>query len=363
MVDFMKSKDWLSGKMKKNNSQHVFIIAEAGSNWRVGNSERDMQMAKSLIDVAVDAGADAVKFQTYRADSVYVPNAGKAKYLSNQKEKRSISDIFQDLSMPYGMIPELAGYCRKQSIEFMSTPFSVGDFEALNPFVKMHKLASYEIAHLKLIDAMVKSKKPIIMSTGAATMEEVRWSVDYFRKKSSANLILLQCTAKYPASLDMLNLNVLSTFRNEFNCDVGLSDHSRHPFIAPVTAVGLGARVIEKHFTLHNKLPGPDHPFALTPDELKLMVHSIRQAEQTLGSLNKEPVKEEIELRAFAVRSVQATKNIQKGDQLLEGVNFDVLRPGRRPKGAHPKHVAKMQGKKSKRSIKLGDGIRENDFS
>lgn len=342
--------------------QRVFIIAEAGSNWRCGTLVRDIEMAKSLINVATEAGADAVKFQTYKAETVYVPNAGDSDYLSGEGIKESITEIFRDLSMPYEMIPQLAKYCQKQNIQFMSTPFSIADAKAVDPYVAIHKIASYEISHARLIEFLAKTGKPIILSTGGATYEDIEWALNHFYKNGGKVISLMQCTAKYPAPLSALNLKVIPDLINRFNISVGLSDHSRDPIIGPIGAVALGATIIEKHFTLHNKLPGPDHSFAVTPDELKQMVRAIRQIEQALGSGNKVIQREERELREYAQRSVQAIKEIKKFDVLSVGKNIDILRPGKQKHGLHPKYLTEIEGNKATRDISLGDGIQKSDY-
>ena len=172
----------------------------------------------------------------------------------------------------------------------------------------------------------------------------------------------MQCTAKYPAPLDSMNLNVIPLLKNTFACEVGLSDHSRDPIIAPVAAVALGATVIEKHFTIHNQLPGPDHPFAITPSELAKMVRAIRQTEETLGDGIKKPSSHEKELRSFAKRSIQAIAHIKKGQIFKEGKNIDILRPGLQKQGIHPNYIEEIEGKKAKRNIPLGDGIQLDDI-
>ena len=342
--------------------KQTFIIAEAGSNWRMGISKRDREMAKVLIDVAVEAGADAVKFQTYRADTVYVPNAGDSDYLSESGIKESITDIFEDLAMPYEMIPELAHYCKNNQIEFMSSPFSIADAQAVDPYVSTHKIASYEITHAPLIAFMAKTGKPCILSTGAATYEDIEWAVTHFKAHGGEDLSLMQCTAKYPAPFSTLNLSVIPTLAKYFDCPVGLSDHSRDPIIGPVGAVALGATVIEKHYTLNNRLPGPDHAFALTPPELKAMVQAIRDMEEARGLGQKVVYKEENELRDYAQRSIQATIDIAVGDVFLEGENIDILRPGKQKQGIHPKHLGDIEGKIATRRIPLGDGVQNRDY-
>jgi len=344
------------------NKNQVFIIAEAGSNWRIGTSIRDIQMAKKLIDVAHEAGANAVKFQTYRAESVYVPNAGESNYLSKKGEKKSINEIFKDLSMPYEMIPQLSDYCKKKDIQFMSTVFSIEDAKAVDPYVDIHKIASYEITHSRLIEFIAKTRKPLILSTGAATEDEIEWAINHFHQNGGKEISLLQTTAKYPAPLSTLNLKVIPSLKNHFNVPVGLSDHSTNPIMGPIIAVALGASIIEKHFTLSKELPGPDHSFALTPDQLKTMVKAIRESETCLGIGKKIVQNEEKELRDFAQRGLQSIKSIKKEEILREGVNIDILRPGKQKKGLHPMYLTKIEGKKATRDIDLGEGIMNGDF-
>lgn len=340
----------------------VFIIAEVGSNWRMGTSERDLDMAKILIDIAAEAGANAVKFQIFRPETIYVQNAGKSDYLAESGIEKEMQDIFEDLSMPYEMIPKLAEYCKHNQVEFMATAFSKNDFLAIDPFVKRHKIASYEIGHIRLIELVAKSGKPTIMSTGAATPEEITWAFDTFKQHGGKHLTLLQCTAKYPAEADSMNLNAIPSLKNRYKCDVGLSDHSRHPDAAPIAAVALGATVIEKHFTLHPSLPGPDHAFALTPHELKEMVSAIRRTELMLGSGIKNVHESEEELRNFARRGIQALRSIEEGEVLREGVNIDILRPGQQSLGIHPKYLEKIEGKIATRAIPIGNGIQLGDW-
>lgn len=342
--------------------QNTFIIAEAGSNWRMGTKTRDLSMAKSLIDVAAECKCNAIKFQTYKSETTYVQNAGKSDYLSNSGINEQITEIFHDLSMPYDMIPELADYCKMQKIEFMSTPFSVNDAKAIDPFVLRHKIASFEINHLRLIEFIARTKKPLILSTGASTLEEIEWAINHFNKNGGKEITLLHTISKYPAPLSSLNLQIIHELQEKFNVTVGFSDHSRDPVIGPVTAVAMGGKIIEKHFTLHNKLPGPDHGFALTPNELKIMVKSIRDCELTLNSNKKNILPEELELREFAHRGIQAIKDIKKNDIFKEGENIDILRPGKQKQGIHPKNLEELEGKNSKRDISKGDGISQEDW-
>ncbi len=352
-LDELTSAFWRQGR--------VFVIAEAGSNWRMGTAKRDMAMARALIDVAVESGADAVKFQTYRPESVYVANAGGSAYLSEAGIKDDIRDIFADLAMPHEMIPDLAAYCRKHGIAFMSTPFSPGDFAAIDPHVRIHKIASYEISHLRLLELAGRSGKPVVISTGASVENDIAWAVDTYRANGGKDICLMQCTAKYPAPISSLNLQTIPWLKKRFGVAAGLSDHSREPALAPVMAVALGARAIEKHYTLDNRLPGPDHSFALTPDELKRLVGEVRMAEQALGDGIKRVLDAEQELAAYARRGLQATRPVAKGETLRENENFAILRPGQRTLGAHPRHLDRIEGRKARRAIELGEGIQAED--
>ncbi|MFP4322566.1 MAG: N-acetylneuraminate synthase family protein [Anaerolineales bacterium] len=341
----------------------VFIIAEAGSNWRMGTPARDMAMGRALIDVAAEAGADAVKFQTYRAESVYVPNAGESQYLSEAGITEDITRIFEDLAMPYDMVGELAAYCRKRDILFMSSPFSVQDFQAVDPHTLIHKIASYEISHIRLLEAAARSGKPVVLSTGASTHEDIAFAVEWFGQHGGEHLVLMQVTAKYPAPLSSAALRVIPELAQRYGVAVGLSDHTLDPVIAPAGAVALGASVIEKHYTLDKRLPGPDHSFALTPAQLAQMVRAIRDMEAALGSADKAIQADEQELHRFARRTVQAIQPIQKGDALREDVNIAILRPGQQRPGVHPRHLPAIEGKAAQRDIPLGDGIQDGDYA
>jgi N-acetylneuraminate synthase len=341
----------------------VFIIAEAGSNWRMGTPARDRAMARALIDVAMEAGANAVKFQTYRSETVYVENAGSSDYLSEAGIKEDIRDIFADLAMPYEMLAELAEYCGRQGILFMSTPFSPEDFAAIDPFVSVHKIASYEISHPHLLRLAGASGKPTVLSTGASGEDDIAWAVDRYNEAGGTQLCLLQCTAKYPAPIESMNLKVIPWMKSRFGVTVGLSDHSRDPVLAPLAAVAMGARVVEKHYTLDNRLPGPDHSFAITPSELISMVSGIRAVEQMLGDGVKQVMAAEEELAAYARRGVQATRAIAAGDIFEEGKNIAVLRPGQQTLGIHPRHLAAIEGRPAQRTIGVGEGLRIGDWA
>jgi len=344
-----------------NNPKHTFVIAEAGSNWKCGTYDEDLEMASKLISTAAKSGADAIKFQTYRSETVYALNAGESDYLADQGFKKDINEIFNYLSMPYKMIPELSSICKNEEIEFMSTPFSIEDAKNIDPYVSIHKIASYEINHVRLLEFIASTSKPILISTGASIPEEIEFAKNIVNGKGNDQIVLLQCTAKYPAPFESLNLSVIPFLKSEYDLPVGLSDHSLNPILAPVLAVGLGATVIEKHFTLDKNFPGPDHSFALDPTELKLMIESIRSADLAKGSGVKNILPEEEELRRFATRSLQSIKLINQGDVLHEGVNFDVLRPGKNSRGIEARHIFDIEGKKATKNYKIGEGITESN--
>ena len=345
--------------LKIDDPNHTFIIAEAGSNWKSGSYEEDLEQAKKLIKIASEAGADAVKFQTYKADTVYAYNAGNSNYLAEQGINKEINEIFEYLSMPYEMISELSQICNDEKIIFMSTPFSVEDAKQIDPFVSLHKIASFEINHVRLIEFLSKTEKPILISTGASTFDEIDFAVNLIKNNKNNEIGLLQCTSKYPAPIESLNLSAIPKMKERYNIPIGFSDHSVEPLIGPLTAVGLGATIIEKHFTLDKNLTGPDHSFAITPQELELMVKSIRQADKTKGNGKKIILNEEQELLLFAKRRIQAIKDIRKGDILKEGFNFEVLRPGNRIRGLEPRFLDKINGAKSTKDVLKGDGITE----
>ncbi len=340
----------------------VFVIAEAGSNWRMGNRMRDLKMSYNLIQAAKEAGCDAIKFQVYRADTVYVPNAGSADYMGKMGIEESVKEIFEDLSMPYDMIPEIAKMCSDVGIEFMATAFSKRDFEAVDPYVKRHKIGSYEIGHVRLLELAAKSKKPLYLSTGVSSIEDIEWATSYYKAQGGVDLSLLHCCAQYPAAASGMNLRMIPWMRSCFQLPVGLSDHSPDPIVAPVGAVVLGACAIEKHFTLDKRLPGPDHSFAVDPEELKAMCAAVRLAEQMRGKEVKQIVPEEMELFHFARRGVQAIEKIKKGDLFVEDTNIAILRPGKQKGGVHPRYIDEIVGKKAKRDLQIGEGIQHEDW-
>lgn len=341
------------GERRVGDGAPCLVVAEAGS-----NHDGSLEQALRLVEVAARAGADAVKFQTFRAARLYPRGAGISAYL---RTPRPIYDIIHDMEMPSTWIPELAAACRARDVVFFSSPFDEASVDLLEPYVDVFKIASYEMTHAPLVRYVARAGKPVIMSTGTATLDEVRRAVGTFRETGNDRLILLQCTASYPAPLDTLNLRALVALKREFDVPTGLSDHSRDPITAPIAATALGADVIEKHFTLSNDLPGPDHAFAVQPDELALMVERIRDVERALGTGEKvvHPVEEE--LRAFARRSIFATRAIAAGER-LSPENVAVLRCGSLGYGLAPDEFERVLGRPATRAIAAESLIRYADL-
>ena len=244
----------------------------------------------------------------------------------------------------------------KKNIMFMSTPFSVEDAKQIDPYVQIHIVASYEINHIRLLEFLASTKKHMLIFTGASTYSEIDFAVNLIKKNGNNSIALMQCTSKYPCPMEAMNLSVIPKMKSKYSIPIGLSDHSKDPIIAPLMAIGFGATIIEKHFTLDRDLSGPDHSFSIIPSELEILVKSIRKADLAKGKGKKEVLEEENELRQFATRSLQATKNILKGEVFEEGKNFDVLRPGNRLRGLDAQFLSLVNGKKAIRNIKIGDG-------
>jgi len=331
----------------------VFVISEAGS-----NHNGDLDVAKELIDVAVEAGVDAVKFQTFRAEDLYVEDSGEVEYL---EDDRSIYDIIESMEMPYEWIPELYEYCRDRDMYFMSTPFDERSADELREYVPAWKVASYTSSHHPFLQHLAGTDKPIVMSTGAHELEEVRESVEVLREAGADELALLQCVAAYPTPLEEINVRVVETLADEFGVPAGLSDHTLDPVTAPSAAVALGASVVEKHFTLDKTMEGPDHEFALEPDELGRMVSAIRDTEAALGTGEMTVPEVERELYEKARRSIHASRDIDPGEILTED-NLEVLRPGDRCAGLCPRFYDDLIGSKATRAISEGDGIDWEDI-
>lgn len=312
-----------------------FIIAEAGS-----NHNGSLEQAKSLIRVSAEAGADAVKFQTFRASTMYPRESTSVDYLKKLGVDKPIYEIIREMEMPFEWIPELAKLAAETGIMFLSTPFDETCVDMLAPYVPAFKIASYELTHVSLVRYVAKQGKPLIISTGAANLEEISEAVETVSECGSPGVCLMQCTAKYPAPLETINARVIRTLKERFEMPVGLSDHSAHPLYAPLAAVACGANLIEKHFSLSNHLPGPDHAFALEPTGLRSMVEGIRAVEAALGSTEKNLQWAERELVNYR-RSVYTNRRIKKGESISQNDVILLRRPGLTEEGIRPSDFLK----------------------
>jgi N-acetylneuraminate synthase len=340
------------GGRRVGDGEPCFCIAEAGS-----NHNGSLDMARRLIDVAVEAGADAVKFQLFRADRLYPRGAGRSEYL---KLDRSIYDIIAEMEMPYEWIEPLAEHCRAGGVMFLASVFDEDAADRIERYVPAFKVASYEMTHIPLVRHLARKGKPLIISTGTAHLDEVRETVEEVRRTGNEDVILMQCTASYPAPLDALNVRAVQTLKQTFDVPAGLSDHSRDPIVGPVAAIALGANILEKHYTLDNDLPGPDHRFAVEPHELRAMIQAVRNTERALGTGEKAPLAIEQELRGFARRSVFALRDIDP-DDVFSSANVAVLRCGNLGAGLPPREYPALLGRRAARRIPAESPIHAED--
>ena len=321
----------------------VFIVAEAGV-----NHNGSVKLAKKLIDAAVGAKADAVKFQTFKTENLLLKTAGKPEYQTKNVDPNiSQYEMLKKLELNEAQHRELYDYAKDNNIIFLSTPYDEESVELLERLgVKAYKLSSIEIVNHPFIEYVAKKNKPMVMSTGLSTMEEIRRAVEVVEKAGyKHNLILLHCHFNYPTDYEDVNLKVMPLLAEKFNVLVGFSDHTRG-IIAPVVAVSLGANVIEKHITTDKMLPGPDHSASLEPEEFKGMVSGIRTAEKIIGtSLERIPSKAELS-NIISRKSIVARKEIAKGDVLTQ----DVLCAKRPGTGIYPTYanISKIVGKKAR---------------
>ena len=302
---------------------HTLIIAEAGV-----NHNGSLEIAKELAKVAKECGADVVKYQTADLDSLVTKNAEMADYQKNNiGKKTSQKDMLKKLLLSYDEFVELKNYCKEIDIEFLSTPFDIKSIDFLEKLgCRFWKIPSGEITNYPYLVRIAKTGKPVILSTGMCTMQEVEECVDVLRNYGTTDLTILQCNTQYPTEFEDANILAMNTLKNKFHVKVGYSDHTRG-IIVPIAAVALGASVIEKHFTLDKNMIGPDHKASLEPKELKEMVLAVRDAEKSLGTGIKEPSKSECINKQIARKSIVAKNNIQKGE-LLNDENLTTKRPG-----------------------------------
>lgn len=337
------------GKRSIGDGSSCYIIAEAGS-----NHNRDFATALKLVDVAVEAGADAVKFQIFSADTIYSKKTPMASYLTKKKlaaNNESIYDVIKKLEIPRQWTAELADYCRKKGITFLATPFDLAAVDELEQVeVAAYKVASFEITHLPMLKKISATGKPVILSTGMANLEDIEVALDAIYGAGSSEVALLHCAIAYPPEFENINLRAMDTIKQAFQVPVGFSDHTMG-HVVDVAAVARGATIIEKHYTLTRQQKGPDHPFSLEPQELKEMVQAIRQTEKALGSSIKKATPAEAEMHKIGRRSLVAATNISAGTVITEEM-LAVKRPGF---GIPTRFMAVVTGRKAAIDIEQDD--------
>ena len=346
------------GKRLIGEGEPCFIIAEAGV-----NHNGDIKLAKELVDTAKQAGADAVKFQAFKTENITTKNADTAKYQKENIGKNEKQfDMLKRLELKEGDFFELKKYCDEKGIIFLSTPHTEDAIDFLEKLVPAFKIGSGDLTNLPFLEKIAKKGKPIILSTGMGTLEEVKEAVEAIKKKDQ--LILLHCTSDYPCKEKDLNLKAMQTIKNELHCLVGYSDHTMDLEV-PVIAASLGAVAIEKHITLDKNMEGPDHKASLNPSEFKEMVKDIREnkkitiPEEILGTGIKKPTPEEEEIKKVVRKSIIAKTNIPKGAIITKGM-LVIKRPGT---GIEPKDINKVIGKRIKKNIEKDNIIKWDNIS
>lgn len=337
--------------------QHVLIIAEAGV-----NHNGDINIAKKLIDVASQAGADLVKFQTFKADRVASKNADAADY----QRRNTASDISQyqmlkNLELSDSQHKELIAYAEKKNISFFSTAFDTEGLDYLNSLnFTRYKVPSGELTNYPYLRKLARFKKPVIVSTGMAMMEEVEAALTVLMSEGlpKSDITVLHCNTEYPTPMADVNLKAMLSMGEKCGVSIGYSDHTLGIEV-PIAAVAMGAKVIEKHFTLNRNLPGPDHRASLEPSELKDMVKAIRNIEEAIsGNGIKAPSKSELKNRDVARKSIHSAVTIEK-DELLTEENIIPLRPG---DGISPMRWNDVVGKRAARKIEAMTKLKEEDI-
>lgn len=301
----------------------TFIIAEAGDNH---NGSREL--AFRLIDKAVEAGADCVKFQTFITEEIISKRAEKAEYQKVATgSDESQYQMVKKLELSFEQFRELQKYAEKRGITFLSTPFDIPSVEFLDSInIPCFKIPSGEITNLPYLIKIAETGRDVIMSTGMAELNEIESAINILREHGSGDISLLHCNTEYPTPYEDVNLRAMLTLKEKFGVRVGYSDHTQGIEV-PIAAVALGAEIIEKHFTLDHNMEGPDHKASLEPDELKQMVDGIRKTEKALGNGIKTASPSEKKNIQIARKSIVARRNIEKGEILTEE-NLAVKRPG-----------------------------------
>jgi N,N'-diacetyllegionaminate synthase len=324
-----------------------YVIAEAGA-----NHNRDLALARQLIEIAAEAGADAVKFQTYTGASLYSSKTPQFKYLDDERPPAELLDA---ISLPRDWQPELRDHASDLDIHFFSSPFDQDAVDGLAELgVPALKIASFEIVDLPLIRYAASTGLPLIISTGMATYGEVEDALDAAVAGGASQVALLRCASVYPAPPEIINLSAMATMRHAFGVPVGLSDHTEGIAVATGGAA-LGMQLLEKHFTTSRALEGPDHPFALEPDELRTMVTAVREVESALGNgrLEGPSEPEAEEMYTLARRSIVAARDIPAGATISSEM-LTTKRPGW---GIKPKHLDLVVGRTARVDIEFDDVI------
>jgi N,N'-diacetyllegionaminate synthase len=336
----------------------VFFIAEAGV-----NHNGSVKLGKRLIDIAVQAGADAVKFQNFIADEIILPKAPKSKYhieTTGSDKKQTWMQLLKTQEISREMLDELIEYSNKKRIIFLSTPYDEKSADLLEEFdMPAYKIASTDTNNFKLLEHISRKNKPIILSTAMCTEQEVISSVNFLKNKGVKQLAVMHCTGSYPTQSKDSNLKVINKFNNLFSkkCLIGYSDHTEN-FINPVVATSLGVNLYEKHFTISKKLKGPDHRMSLSPKELKRTVNLIRQTEIILGNDNKRVLNSEKENRKKLRKSIVTVFNLKKNQKIL----FKHLTAKRPGYGIPPTDFKKIIGKRTTVNIKANKILNKKMF-
>ncbi|MFC2151959.1 N-acetylneuraminate synthase [Bacteroidota bacterium] len=332
-------------------SKGVFIIAEAGV-----NHNGEMHLAKKLIDAAVYAGVDAVKFQTFKAKNIVSQFAQKANYQKETtSEKESQLLMLQKYELDIDSHKELIEYCSRKGISFLSSPFDIESIKLLNKLgVKIFKIPSGEITNLPYLEEICKYNKHIILSTGMSTLKEIESALDVLVRNGTSknNITVLHCNTEYPTPYSDVNLRAMQTIKDTFAVEVGFSDHTEG-IEAPIAATALGAKVIEKHFTLNKYMTGPDHQASIEPNDLKAMVSAIRNIELAMGNGQKKPSKSEVKNIDIVRKSIVAKTHIKKGE-IFSLENLAVKRPGN---GISPMRWYELLGKPAKKDYEIDEFI------
>lgn len=333
---------------KLGHGHPVFIIAEAGV-----NHNGDIKLAYELVDAAADAGVDAVKFQTFKAEKLVTKSAQMADYqVTNTGKQESQLDMLKKLELDYDAHADLKTYAESKGLVFLSTPFDLEGIDFLVDLgVVLLKAGSGDLTNLPYLKKMASKGIPMIISTGMAVMEECKEALEVIHATGNRDVVVLHCTTNYPCPLNEVNLKAMQTMADELGCLIGYSDHT-DGILVPQLAVAAGACVLEKHFTLDRKMEGPDHSASLEPQELKAMVQAVRQVESIMGSGQKIPNPSEQKIMAAARKSVVAVVDILAGTKISREM-LDIKRPGT---GISPKKLRDLEGKVSRVDI-LADSL------